>query len=503
MRINNQIKTGAVLSYLSIGINMVTGLIYTPWMINQIGKNDYGLYTLALSLITLFLVDFGLSSAASRFLSKYVAEGEHEKANSFLGAIYKLYIIIDAIIFIALIIIFFFIDIIYDNLTPEEISKFKVVYIIASMYALINFPFITLNGVLTAYEKFFQLKLAEIISRVLIVVMTVCALWLGMGLYALVTVNAVAGIIIIAFKLFVIRKVTPIKVNFKNTEKGIYKSIFSFSFWTTLSNLAQRLILTITPTILGIVANSAEIAIFGVIQTLEQYVYTIANAINGMFMPKISKIYTEEQANENLMSLLIKVGCFQFAINGLIVAGFLSIGKQFVELWMGNGFEGVYIGVLLIAIPGLFYNSLQVANTAMVVKNKVKEQAYIAIIMGLINVSLSFVLANKFGAVGCAISIFIALIARDIMYHIVHKKIMKIDILLFIKKCYFKMFPPVLITILVGLLLNNIILINTWLILVVKAAILGVVYLASLLCFSLNKNERKSIRNAIKLKTFR
>ena len=83
MNSNTQIKAGAFLSYLSIGINMITGIIYTPWIIGQIGKSDYGLYTLALSLITLFLVDFGLSAAASRFLSKYVAEGNHQKANDF------------------------------------------------------------------------------------------------------------------------------------------------------------------------------------------------------------------------------------------------------------------------------------------------------------------------------------------------------------------------------------------------------------------------------------
>ena len=64
MRINSrdQIKIGAILSYLSIGINIIAGLLYTPWMVDTIGKSDYGLYTLANSLITLFLVDFGLSS---------------------------------------------------------------------------------------------------------------------------------------------------------------------------------------------------------------------------------------------------------------------------------------------------------------------------------------------------------------------------------------------------------------------------------------------------------
>ena len=59
---SSQIKTGAILSYISIGINVLSGLIYTPWMIHSIGKEDYGLFTLALSVISLLVFDFGLSS---------------------------------------------------------------------------------------------------------------------------------------------------------------------------------------------------------------------------------------------------------------------------------------------------------------------------------------------------------------------------------------------------------------------------------------------------------
>ena len=82
---NKQIKWGAILSYISIAVNIVAGLLYTPWMVGIIGKSQYGLYTLANSLITLFLVDFGLSSATGRYLSKYNANGDHEGAERFLG----------------------------------------------------------------------------------------------------------------------------------------------------------------------------------------------------------------------------------------------------------------------------------------------------------------------------------------------------------------------------------------------------------------------------------
>ena len=46
----SQIKMGALISYLSLALNTVTGLIYTPWMVSKIGQANYGLYSLATSL---------------------------------------------------------------------------------------------------------------------------------------------------------------------------------------------------------------------------------------------------------------------------------------------------------------------------------------------------------------------------------------------------------------------------------------------------------------------
>ena len=76
MNSQKQIKLGAMISYAAIAINIVATLLYTPWMVRQIGQANYGLFTLATSLINLFLIDFGISSAMSRFLSKYRAEGK-------------------------------------------------------------------------------------------------------------------------------------------------------------------------------------------------------------------------------------------------------------------------------------------------------------------------------------------------------------------------------------------------------------------------------------------
>lgn len=493
MQNTKQIKIGAILSYFSIILNVGAGLLYTPWMVKMIGQSQYGLYTLANSLISLFLVDFGLSSATARYVSKYRAENDTQKVNNFLGIVYKLYLIIDGVIFSALIVVYFFINVIYKNLTPVEIEQFKVVYIIAGLFSVINFPFVTLNGILTAYEEFIHLKLSEVFYRLLLVAIMIVVLLNGGGLYSLVVVNAAVGLTVIAYKFIVIKTRLPISVNLYYRDSSLTKELFGFSAWSTVSTLAQRLVFSITPTVLGIVANSAAIAVFGIVSTIEGYVFVFTTAINGMFMPTITRAFHKHDAEKELNPLFIGVGKFQYAINGLIVSVFFVIGMQFIQLWMGKEYITAYYGILLTIIPGLFYNSLQIANTSLIVTNKVKYQACVNVFMGAINIIIAFLLSKRFGVLGACISIFIAFTVRNILLNIICYKVLKLDILKFIKDCYIRMSIPICISVLIGFLINRIIYPQGWTDLIIRGLVISGIFVVSLFLFGLNKLDRKFV----------
>lgn len=491
---NNQFRVGVILSYFSIALNIAAGLLYTPWIIRQIGEADYGLYTLASSLITLFVADLGLGTAISRYLSVYRAEGRQDKINDFLGLIYKLYFFIDFAILIVLAILYLLLDRIYVSLTPDEIRKFKTVYIIAATFAICNYPLVTFNGILTAYEKYIHLKLAEVLYRVLLIILTVSALLCGYGLFAFVTVHAAAGMLTSLYKLYYIRKETAVRPHFRYHNKKLYQEIFGFSLWEVITSATQRLVFNITPSVLGIVANSASIAVFGIVSLIEGYAYTISTAISSMFMPRVSRLYVQENGSDAVMPLFLTVGRCQFALSGLIVAGFAVVGKRFIMLWLGESYIQAYYGVLLVLIPGLFYSPLQIANTALLVEKKGKLQAYVNIIMGLLNVILSVPLSAFWGVIGACISIFIAYIFRAIAMHLIYWKNMKLDIPCFCKMCYLRISKPIVITILVAFLMNHFCPFeDNWITLVGVGVTVVLLYAFLLVAIGLNSTERQKV----------
>ncbi len=454
----NQLKTGAMLSYIAIILNIVSGLIYTPWMITKIGQSQYGLYTLATSFITLFLMDFGMSSAVTRFLSIYNARNDQDGVNNFLGVVYKLYILIDAVIFIILLTAYFFIGNIYDNLPPDELQIFKVLYIIVGLFSVISFPFTNLNGILTAYEKFVPLKICDMTHKIGTVIIMVIVLLLGGNVYSLVAVNAIVGLTVIAIKLVVIKKDTVVKVNFGFFSKGILKQIFGFSVWTTVSSIMQRLIFNIAPTIIAAVSvtGSVGVAVFGLGSSIEGYVYTFAAALSGMFMPRVSKIIESENKDKDLFELLIRIGHLQVILVGFIVIGFISFGRTFiVDIWHKPDFELSYICTVLLIIPSFFHMPMEIANTALVVEGRVKLQAFVMCAMGLVSICSSLVLSKYYGALGASIAIFMAYMVRTILFAIVYDKVLHINMKRFAKEVFIKLAPHFILTLIAGLLLER------------------------------------------------
>lgn len=491
----SQIKQGAILSYFNLGLNVIIGLVYTPWMITSIGKADYGLYTLAMSIIGLLAFDFGLGNATTKFICEYLAHDRQDKVDALLGLVFKLYLALDALILLVFTGVYLFLPNIYEGLTAGEMGPFKVVFIIAACYCILSFPFIPLNGILTGYEKFIQLKTCDLFQRIFIVVTMAICLLSGYGLYALVIVNSAAGIITIALKLWVIKSRTPLKVNIRFWDTVELKRIFSFVVWVTVIALSQRMIFNIAPSILGIFADSSQIAVLGVAITIEGYTYLFANAISGMFLPRVSKMVAGEDV-EAVQKLMIRVGRLQLFVCGFIFVWFAVFGRNFISLWVGPGYNAVYLCSILFLIPIVIQLPQEIGITYIIAANKVRSQSYIYIGMAVINLLLAIPLSKYYGVTGLAVAIFTAFsyrtIALDIMFH----RRMGLNMISFFRDTFGRLLLPFSVIALL-MIFTTYIPVDGWFGLILKSIIAVAVFGAVVMAIGANSEEKKLIRSIL------
>ncbi len=497
---SSQIKKGAILSYVTIIVNIAIGFLYTPWMIKTIGKSDYGVFMLVTTFLSYFVTDFGLSHTIARYLSKYRIEGKTNEIKNLLGVVGKVYIYFNIAIIFVLTIVYIFSAQIFVKLTPEEVVKLKHVFVIVGFYSLLTFTFSPLDSLYIAYEKFSIQRKLDLVNKLSTVMLMIVFLWLGYGLYTMVMVNAGVTLITILLKVLISRNWFNQKINFSYKNKTLLKELFKFSFWVSIIGIAQRLMINITPTILGIVSGTTQITIFSLAIVIDGYIWTFAHALNGLFLPEISRLETKKNNKEEVTNLMIRVGRIQLLIMGMVFIGLIVLGKEFIQLWLGKGFEELYYVILLLIIPSIITLTQEIAYTYLFVINELKYRAILFLTTSFISVGISFYFGKAYGAIGSAIGVFITIMLCHVIgMNIIYWKKIKLDIPRFFKEVFGNQILIWLVVIGVGFFMNYELHINNiWISFILKGSILTLLFVTGQWFFGMRQSEKDLIKGSVK-----
>ncbi len=492
----SQIKTGAILSYIAIFLNIAISFFYTPWMIRQIGVSDYGLYSLVLSFISYFILDLGLTQTVQRFIAKYRAEGDLEAVQNLIGLTTKIFLLIDILIFIILSVCYFFLGHIFSGLTPNEIEKLKVLYCIAGTFSILSFMFKPLGGAIMAFELFTATQWIGMLNRVGAVALVCVALLMGADVYALVLINGAMALLASILKFIVFRKKTGLHINWKYYDAEKVKEVFSFSMWAFGNGLAQRMRLTLIPTLLGILSNSVEISIFALAMTLEAMVFTLSSAINGLFLPRVSQLSVkgDKQAVETLM---LRVGRIQLFLITLVFTGFVIFGQQFLKLWVEPQFKNTYYVLLCLILTNLVTLTQRIADDYIYVENRIKDSSIRLFLSSLVGLIISALLAPKMGAIGCGIGTGAGLIIYTISINYYYNNMLKLNMKEFFRNCHLKIMPLLLGLSVVAYCLISHIELSSWFYLLTAIFIYFIVFGCLSYFFLFNKDEKMMFYNMI------
>lgn len=498
-----QFIIGSIISYIVLALDLVVAFFLPKWINSVIGQDNYGVYTLTNSLVTMFLIDFGLGVAASKFLSKYVISKDQGGEKNLLGIIYKIYILIDLIILIIFTVVFFLIEKIYVGLSHDQIVLLKTIFPIIAFYNLLNFPFISLDGSLIAHEQFIALKGFSLFQKVLYTGLVSVFLLINAGVVFISIAASISGLICLICKFLFCKFYCNLKPNFRFWDKKIARTILTFSLWITIASIATKLIASLLPTVLGVVSDAKNIAIFGYAYALECNAYSISTVFSSMLLPNVTRIVENNIDSKNeLNKLTIKIGRLQCFIISLFFFGFITFGQEFLVLLMGAEYSNSYWCFILLFLPNLLSACFDAARTASHVLNTVKYTAIIRIVVAALIIGLSFLFGYRMGAIGVCFAYFLVSTIGEIFNIIfVYGFKQKMSIGKITLNILIPQLIPTLIPTLLFIVFKTFVHINSWLLLIGGIAVYTFIYVSIYYFVSLNSAGRIAVvRKLFKVK---
>lgn len=413
----NQLKAGVVLSYLSIGLNSVIQLAYTPVMLRLLGQSEYGLYSLVNSVVSyLGLLTFGIGGAYLRFYSRERAVGDEDGVARING---MFLLVFSAIGFVALAAGMFLAGnaslVFGEKLTPAELERAGLLVALLSVNLAVSIPSGVFGSYITAHEQYIFQRVLAIASSVLNPFLTLPLLLMGIGSLSLVLVSLTVTIATAAINIIFCLRKLHMRFQLRGIQWRLLKEIYFFSAFLFLNQIIDQVNWSVDSIILGHVWGTAIVAVYGLASRLNSLYLSFSVAISGVFAPRINRIVAERRdVDAQLLSLMIRVGRIQGLLLLLLLMGLALLGRPFL-MWMGgdSSYLASYPVMLLLIVPVTIPLVQNLGIEIQRAKNKHQFRSIIYAGMAGVNVVISLALARPFGAVGVAIGTAISLIVAN------------------------------------------------------------------------------------------
>ncbi len=430
------VKIGIALSYIYLVISILGALFITPYLLNQIGDANFGLLSFCTSITSwIGIITSALSGSFLYFINQEIkSSGTNNKTPSLF---LKLYVWIALAAFAIISICVGFCKIKHIGLSQYSDAENNLIFcllLISSLQVCVTMVFNTFSHYLVYKNSFIFLRTVTIILAVMVYIGNVVTAFLFRSIIAIAIISAFSALITGLLSAFyaIKRKNLQLQTVSFNENKNVLTKIAKYAGIIMIGAISNNLHNNIDKTILGIMVNSTTVTMYQLSVTFVAYLVSIAYIFTETLEPRFHEYYRNNQI-ESVNTLYLKTAKIQALILFFIVGGYVTVGYDFVTLWIGEARTEVYFySVVLMAteIVPLCNTGGGVCARALF---KHKFGTIVNISSAVFNVMISIFLVSifpeKYAIWGCIIGTVIArIVDSHIIMPIYYKKVCELPV---------------------------------------------------------------------------
>lgn len=490
---SKKIVNGVFWTYVLNIVNALYGFISVPILINNFGKAEYGLIGLAMSVnVYLRLMDMGFSSTNVRFLSTWLSEKNHEKVFKAFQTSLSFYGIIGLVNGVALLILSFFAESIF-NVTPEQCEVLKTLMYILAFSAFCSWFSSCFDQLIKATENVAWIQRRQLIPKLFQIVVLFATVYLGLSIEIYFLLTCLATLLIVPLSIGKIKKELSHISFIPKLEKNVFMEMLPYSMNIFSFSIFQFSFYHLRPVFLGMEGTLESVTDFRVMNGIISVAHMLGGAFLPVLLPSTSKVVAQKNMNAyyrvaydgtKYISILL---CF-------LSFSFMAVGPDMLTLYVGEEYLVLIPWFNLWLLCNLGTHN-QAISSLILAGSDIRAITYNTIVASLVGLFVTWFLIPYYKVGGTVLGFVVYLIIQYGFYYLYYwPKKMKINS----SKVLFYSFGPYVLLGTLAYFICKLIPIfgNNWLNLMVTGIAFFIVYATGILLLS-NKNDRKFIMSII------
>jgi O-antigen/teichoic acid export membrane protein len=408
---SNRIVKNVIANWLGLAVNMAVAVFMAPFLVHQLGDALYGLWVLLLSVTGYMgLLDAGLRVSVVKHVARHHAIDDVPNVSRIISTAFAIYAGLGVLIVCISVVAGPFVPRIF-SMPAEAASTARVVLVITSTTIAVSLLLSVFNGLLAGLQRYDhtnRIGAGLVILRSIVIVLLVSS---GFGIVALGLTHLasqLAGSLLTVRRAF--KEVPGLQVRWSLVGGGTAKTLYSYSFFILLNNMAMFLLFNSAEIVIGAMMSVASITYYAIAGSLLQYLSRLIGTMTQVLHPYASA--QEARGDTEGVRRIVIHGtkaCLLIALP--IGVTFMLIGKDFIRFWMGPSYAEVAAPLLVFCTIGrLFWLSQSSTGNVLLGIGRHKILTAINLVTGIAGLGLGAVLIRPMGLLGMAVGMCIPMV---------------------------------------------------------------------------------------------
>lgn len=412
-----QVKYGILLSYLLIILNALYGLFATPYILRSIGDSEYGVYkTLTALTSSIMVLDLGLGGTVMRYTAKYRAENDEKSISNFVAMSIIQALLVCACVGIVCVFAYRSLDKLYGKtFTADEMTRAKQLFIVLTISIMVHVIENVFNGVVTGYNHFLfgnGIKVARLTLRIALIYVLLIIIPNSM---TITIIDLFLSVTLLFGEIWYAIRKLGVEIKLGKWNNYLFIESGKYSVLMFLTSIAVQTNNNLDNVFIGALCGTESVTVYSFGLVLFGMFEQLSTSISGVMLPTVSNFLVESDGMLKARKLIVRVGRIQFMLLGAAFVGFIVLGRDFLNIWLGEGFEDVYLITVTLMGPALFELCVNVCLTILRAKNMLTFRTIVLLISTVLNAILTYFAITQWSYVGAAFGTAVSFIIGSLL----------------------------------------------------------------------------------------
>ncbi|MFP6747536.1 MAG: oligosaccharide flippase family protein, partial [Alphaproteobacteria bacterium] len=225
----------------------------------------------------------------------------------------------------------------------------------------------------------------------------------GYGIVALALITLVVNMFRrVAVFILARNLLLELRVSRNNLDRTLFKPLFDYSKYTFIAKIGDILRFQIDALVIAQILGLSMVTHYNIAIRLLDYISQGMGAVLGIFQPVFTRDFSIGGA-ESLVPKFLFATRIAILFGGCAEGAAIIFGHPFIAIWMGEAYLDAYVPLAILGAVGILGVIQWPGLNVLYASANHKIYAWVNIIEGITNLTLSLVLIKFFGIIGVAI----------------------------------------------------------------------------------------------------